>query len=366
MIGPIDGSDNLARWLALEIRRSQSAFDNSRKQQDADFEAKGMRKTGIRVELTLRSASEICVALADATIAKAAEHRALPDDIAEARKTVLAFTKEVANSAIPLAHFVSGETGTGDQVVKVTIERGQQLWEDVAGAFDLAEMSNSEFTPQARDLRALLIILRDEGAYNWEKERDRINSEFAKKGRVQCTYHVKSLAESAGLLTSDLLDSVFALATPQRDYLTVKEFVSAVFAPLAAEITDIAIGKSGRTPQPDNADSAERWTDEARKRIDSKIALWKLGAAIKNVSQLSLRKPFVTKNKNSVGRPKGAGAFDDSSHIAEMHTLILQTPGLSPRDAAKILERKAAKPNADPESTIRRLVGKYNEANVAK
>ena len=69
----VSAKNMLGLWLALELRRARAAFDKTRKEQDADFETKGMRKTGVRVKLTLKSASEICVALADATITKAGE-----------------------------------------------------------------------------------------------------------------------------------------------------------------------------------------------------------------------------------------------------------------------------------------------------
>lgn len=127
--------DPLKLWLAMELRRARTAFDKSRKDQDADFEAKGLRKSGVRVKVTLKSASEICVALADATIVKAAEFSASVGMIELARDQVLQFTKEIVSTAIPLAAFVSDG---GSSVIKIAAEKGQQLVADVTGAFKLA------------------------------------------------------------------------------------------------------------------------------------------------------------------------------------------------------------------------------------
>ena len=46
--------------------------------------------------------------------------------------------------------------------------------------------------------------------------------------------------------------------------------------------------------------------------------------------------------------------------------LIVQNPALSVRAAAKALEPQAIQPNSTGESTIRRLVGKFTVADVAK
>lgn len=126
--------DPLTLWLALELRRARTAFDKARKEQDADFEAKGLRKSGVRVKVTLKSASEICVALADATIAKAAEFSASVQARELARDQVLQFTKEIVSTAIPLAHFVGGDSPS---VINAATERGQALISDVKGAFKL-------------------------------------------------------------------------------------------------------------------------------------------------------------------------------------------------------------------------------------
>lgn len=126
----------LTLWLALELRRARAAFDKARKEQDPDFEAKGLRKSGVRVKVTLKSASEICVALADATIAKAAEFSASAQARRLARDEVVRFTKEIASTAIPLAHFVGGDSPS---VINAATDRGQTLIADVTGAFKLAE-----------------------------------------------------------------------------------------------------------------------------------------------------------------------------------------------------------------------------------
>ena len=70
--------------------------------------------------------------------------------------------------------------------------------------------------------------------------------------------------------------------------------------------------------------------------------------------------------KKSAGRPKGAGAIDDSLHLEKMAGIIAANPATSVRAAAKALEPDAAQPNSVPESTVRRLVGKFNAAVAAK
>lgn len=135
-----DSDDSLTLWLALELRRTRAAFDKTRKEQDADCEAKGLRKSGVRVKLTLKSASEICVALADATIAKAAELSASIQAQELARDQVVLLTKEIVSTAIPLAYFVGGDSPS---VINAATERGQSLVSDVIGAFKLAEQQQS-------------------------------------------------------------------------------------------------------------------------------------------------------------------------------------------------------------------------------
>ena len=86
---------------------------------------------------------------------------------------------------------------------------------------------------------------------------------------------------------------------------------------------------------------------------------------IEDLSAQCTPKVAAERNKR-VGRPKGAGAIDDSPHLKEMARLIAERSAPTVRAAAKAVEPKAAQPNSDPESTVRRLVGKFNAANVGK
>ena len=356
--------NSLGLWLAIELRRARAAFDKSRKDQDTEFIAEGMPRTGVRVKLTLKSASEICVALADATIAKAGEFQSTPGQISEAEIAVLAFTREIANSAIPLEFFVSGEAGLGGSAVKAATERGLQLYGDIEGAFALAKPRSSVANNAA--LGELLSILQSEAPHIWGKERDRINSEFAKAGRLQSGYHIRTLTEAAEHITSELLDRAIALASPETDSPAIQGFLSSLFSAFAIEIIDLAVGKSGRIPQPNNAGTAKRFTGEARQRIGSKIALWRLQTEISSGGQPTSPKMNAAVVKKSAGRPKGAGAIDDSLHLEKMAGIIAANPATSVRAAAKALEPDAAQPNSVPESTVRRLVGKFNAAVAAK
>lgn len=139
-------NDTLALWLALELRRARASFDHARKAQDADIVAKSGERCGPRVKLVLRLASETCVALADATIFKAIEWQSSPQSFAEARKNVEGFTKQLTNSAIPLAYFV----GQGSpSVVAAATREGDRLRQDIAGAFDLAEAKIHALPPRS-------------------------------------------------------------------------------------------------------------------------------------------------------------------------------------------------------------------------
>jgi hypothetical protein len=318
----------------------------------------------VRVKLTLKSASEICVALADVTIAKAGEFQSTPGQLSEAETAVLAFTREIANSAIPLAFYVSGETELGGSAVNAATDRAAQLYRDIEGAFALAKAKTSR--PIASALDELLSILHSEAPHTWEKQRDRVNSEVARVGRVQSGYHVKALAEAAEKVTLELLERAFALASPTSDGQMVHDFASLVFNEFADEIVEIAIGKAGRSPLPENAETAERFNGEAHDRIFNKIALWRLEAEIRNDNQPTSSNEKPATSKRRAGRPRGAGAIDDSRHLKEMARLIVQNPALSVRAAAKALEPQAIQPNSTGESTIRRLVGKFTVADVAK
>ena len=354
----------LALWLALELRRSRAAFYRSRKEQDADFTARGMPKCGPRVKMTLNSASEICVELADATLAKTLEFSSTPEQIAEAEKAVLEFTREVTNTAVTLAYYVSGETGLGGSVVKAATELGAKLQEDITGAFALAKTANSTHNNSLLD--ELLSILRDEALHLWKKERERVNSEFAKPVRLQSGYHIKTLIEAAEQVISQMLDRAFAIASPSTDWRALEAFAVSAFEPLAAEIGEIAISKSGRMPQTGEDKFAQKFAIEAMARLSQKIKFWRLGAQIQTVDSRLISKVNKAKGKKAAGRPKGAGAIDDSLHLKEMAQLIEKNPTLTVRDAAKMVEPKAAQPNTDPESTIRRLKQKFDSSSVGK
>lgn len=277
--GTTAGENKLSNWLSLELRRARAAFDKSRKEQDAYFESNGLRKSGPRVKATLKSASEICVALADATIAKAGEFQSKPEQLLDAEIAVLAFTREIANSSIPLAFFVSGETGLGGSAVKAATVRADQLYRDIKGAFALPKQpsNRSNLSP----LDHLLVILQADASHLWEKERDRVNSEFSKAGRsFGCGYHCRNLSEAAEKVTSAQIDRAFDLAYPASDHQKIEVFVSEVFERMAEEITEIAVGKNGRTPNSDNADTARRFTGEARQRLGNKVRFWKLKSEI--------------------------------------------------------------------------------------
>lgn len=262
----------LALWLALELRRSRAAFHKIRKAHDAEFIGKGMPKCGPRVTLALNSAAEICVALADATIAKAGDFVSTPEQLAEAEKAVLAFTRDITNSIIPLAYFVSGESGLGGSAVKATNDRGTQLYRDIQGAFVLAKAPPNRQNASAFD--RLFAILQSEGFHIWQTERDRINSEFAPVNRLQSGYHIKTLTEAAEQITTSLLDRAFPLSSPSTDRKAIQDFASSVFETLASEISEIAVSKTGRTPQPDNIVLAREFADDAKGRIEAKIDYW--------------------------------------------------------------------------------------------
>lgn len=260
-------SNPLALWLALELRRSQAAFDKSRKQQDEFYVAKGLRKYGPRINATLKSASEICVALADETIAKAGEFRSTPEQRLEAQRAVLAFTRTVTNSAIPLAYVVSGETGLGGSAVKAATDRGAQLCRDIEGAFALAKASVPDFGKQTSPVASILAIWRDEAINEFEVERDEVNSTFAKANRPQSAYHMNGLLDAAEKTIKVLIVKARELPLPDAEWSNLERHAFSVFGELTDYIREIAIGANGRAPQPDNGAEADRLAQPARERI---------------------------------------------------------------------------------------------------
>jgi hypothetical protein len=62
------------------------------------------------------------------------------------------------------------------------------------------------------------------------------------------------------------------------------------------------------------------------------------------------------------GRPKGAGGMDDSEHLTKMREWLIDNPGRTPRDAAKVIESQINIVGpAQPDSVVRRLTKKYLE-----
>lgn len=319
-------SDPLALWLALELRRAHAAFDKSRKEQDSDCEAKGLRKSGVRVKLTIKSASEICVALADDTIAKAIEFQSPPLSFADARAKVETFTKEVTLTAIPLAFVVSGETGFGGSVVKAATERGTQLCVDVAGAFALAVRSGNERRAvrsleeikQSRDIAELLGTTfsitsflakqptknsaieglfdhwRREACRDYEAARDAVSDEFTLAGRAQSGYHIRGLSEAAECSVCAMLSKARALPITPENYATALANGLALFDDLAVDVRAVAVGASGRMPTPANGVLADRISSEGRAHIMAQVNKWSLEDQLK----VSVSSPTATANQN--------------------------------------------------------------------
>lgn len=283
------GNDKLSLWLALELRRARAEFDKSRKDQDADFEAKGMPKCGPRVKATLKSASEICVALADATIAKASEFESTQRQLSEAATGVLAFTREIANSAIPLAFFVSGETGLGGSVVKAATDRGAQLYRDIEGAFALAKAVVPGLGKQTSPVASIFAIWRDEAINEFEVERDNVNSTFSKANRTQSAYHINGLVEGAEKAIKALIVKARELPLPDDEWSNLERHAVSVLAELTDQIREIAIGANGRAPQPQNSGETDRLMQPAGKRIAQEF------------EKLRLSKQFSEQSSNTAG-----------------------------------------------------------------
>lgn len=297
----------LALWLALELRRAQAAFDKTRKDQDADFEAKGMLKTGVRVKLTLKSASEICVALADATIAKAGEFQSTPGQLSEAEMAVLAFTREIANSAIPQAFFVSGETGLGGSAVKAATDRGAQLCRDIEGAFALAKANPSGSGEQPSPVASIFAIWRDEAINEFEVERDSVNSTFCSANRTQSAYHIRGLAEGAEKVIKALIDKARSLPLPDGEWGNLERYAFSVLSKLTEQIREIAVGANGRAPQPENAAKTDGLMQPVRKNIAREFEKLRLAKEFSAKSQLAGKAEQAPAQKvgTQPAKPKG-------------------------------------------------------------
>lgn len=304
----------LALWLALELRRSQATFDKIRKQQDAEFKALGLRKSGPRVKATLKSASEICVALAADTIAKAGEFQSTPEQRSEAEHKVLAFTRAVANSAIPLAYFVSGETGLGGSVVKAATVQGAQLFRDIEGAFALAKASFHGLGKQASSVKSIFAVWRDEAINEFEVERNNVNSTFSRINRTQSASHINGLVEGAEKAIKALIVKARELPLPDDEWSNLERHAVSVLDELTDQIREIAVGANGRAPQPQNTGETDRLMQPARKRIAQEFEKWRLSKQFSeqssNTARTNLPTVFITAAPEPPNyRVKGTGDF---------------------------------------------------------
>ena len=361
------GDDSLSLWLALELRRARAAFDKSRKDQDADFEAKGMRKTGVRVKLTLKSASEICVALADATIAKAGEFQSTPVQLSEAETAVLAFTREIANSAIPLAFFVSGETGLGASAVKAATDIGAQLYRDIEGAFALAKADSRGSTQQSSPAASIFAIWRNEAINEFEVERDSVNSTFCSPTRTQSAYHIRGLVEGAEKAIKALIDKARSLPLPDGEWGNLERHAFSVLSELTEQIREIAIGANGRTPQPENSAETDRLMQPARKSIAQEFEKLRLAKEFSAKSQLAgkaERAPAQKVRRQPAKSQGGRPPEHDWSFMRELaDNAIASRPAITRSALADSLvsdygDKKPGKPPA--KRTIERKLESWN------
>jgi integrase len=76
-----------------------------------------------------------------------------------------------------------------------------QLLPDLTSEISREYFANTPANNSA--LNAALNMLQSEAPHLWENERDRVNSEFSKAGRVQSGSHIKTLAEAAENVTSE-------------------------------------------------------------------------------------------------------------------------------------------------------------------
>lgn len=388
--------DPLALWLALELSRARVAFDKSRKEQDADFDAKGIPKTGVRVKLTHKSASEICVSLADKTIEKAIEFQSSPISFADARARVEAFTKEVTSTAIPLAYDVGGETGFGGSAVKAAAELGTQLCVDIGGAFELAVRSATE----NRVVRSDCEIARDRGAAEmlvttvsidpflaegttknaaidklfelwrrdawrrYEAARDAVSDEFTLAGRAQSGYHIRGVSEAAERSVCMLLSNARALPIAPENYVFALANALALFAELANDVRAVAVGANGRMPTPANGIISDRLSHEGRARIEAEVSKWSLedqardadtSRSVGNSDQTDSLK--VAKRR---GRKPGSGSMAkaDALLYPEMRALIDNHDAFTANGAATKLAHKA-RGNSTLESKATRLANGF-------
>lgn len=361
----VDGS--LSLWLALELRRARAAFDESRKDQDACFEANGLRKSGPRVKATLKSASEICVALADATIAKAGEFQSTAEQLSEAERAVLAFTREIANSAIPLAYFVSGETGLGGSVVKAATGRGAQLSRDIEGAFALAKANPLGSGEQASSVASIFAIWRDEAINEFEVERDSVNSAFSRANRTQSAYHIRGLAEGAEKVIKALIDKARSLPLPDGEWGNLECHAFSVLSELTEQIREIAIGANGRAPQPDNGAEADRLAQPARERIANEFEKLRLEKQFSGMGQSTRsykRAPVPKVRKRSVKSMGGRPPEHDWDFMKQLaKDAIASRPTISRSALAESLvsDYGAQKPGKPPvKRTIERKLEGWN------
>ena len=357
-------TDPLGLWLALELRRARAAFDKGRREQDAEYEARGLRRAGVRVKVTLKSASEICVALADRTIAMATEFRSDKTARIAARDAVQAFTKELTDSAVPLAFYVSGESSLGGSVVKAASERGAKLLADIAGAFLLSEMTLAA-APTGSDQRVseLIQLWGEEAISNFERERDSVTEEFGLNGRLQSAYHIRRLFEAAENAVGQLLSRARALPIPPSNYANLDRHALRLFEQFVRDIKSQATGLTGRTPRPENNGIVDHLSGPSWARIAGEVKRWQLedglrGSTLDQTAPSGHLMPAAPPPRR--GRKKGSGSMivADRPFWAEMHGLISEGKAHSPNGAAAMVAKRASG-SGTMESIISRLAKGY-------
>lgn len=192
---------------------------------------------------------------------------------------------------------------------------------------------------------ALLALWCSEAKRSYERDRDRVNSECSKAGRMQSDAHIRLMSEAAEGVTIDLLGKARAQGILPENYGPAKDAARALFDELAADVSSVAVGKSGRMPQPDNAAVADRVTSEAWDRIAAEVIKWSL------VDALAAQPMNVVKMEGTIatikprrGRKPGSGSMAnaDAPLLQEMADLIATGRAFSPDGAAKLVASKAA------------------------
>ncbi|WP_066561132.1 hypothetical protein [Croceicoccus bisphenolivorans] len=122
------------------------------------------------------------------------------------------------------------------------------------------------------DLKALFSLYCDDAFDEFEKAKDRINSQFSLASRYQSGAHTNALLEGAESALKAAIKAVCAKVTERKIFDVLRSHVDLAFDQCLGEIREIVVGRNGLKPAPGMAEVVHRLGQQSRSRIHREIA----------------------------------------------------------------------------------------------